>query len=88
MMCPMIMLLLPLIVNLIKWVTNKRGSWGEMEHQGHDQGHVVVQRGLSQSLSQIVVLLHQNTLMLLLQSWCSIGSGKEISMPWMLRYLI
>ena len=80
MMCLVLMLLLSLIVNLTKWVTNMRGSWGEMEHQGYDQGYVVVRRGLSQSLSQIVVLLHQNTPMLILQSWCSIGFGREISM--------
>ena len=88
MICPILMLPLPLNANLTKWVANKRGPWGEMEHQGYNQGHVVVRRGLSESLSQIVVLFDLNTPMLILQSWCSIGSGKEISMPWMLRHFI
>ena len=81
MMCPMLMLPLLLIVNLLKWVTNKRGSWGEMELQGYDQGHVVVRKGLSKLLSLIVVLLYQSTPMLTLRSWCSVGSDRETSMP-------
>ena len=87
MMCFVLVLLPPLIVTLTKRVANKCESGREMECQDYDQVHVVVGKGLSQLLSLIVELLHQNTLMLTLQSWCSIGFSREISILWMQRHL-
>ena len=86
-MCFVLVLLLPLIVTLTKWVANKCESGREMEFQDYNQGCRVVGKGLSQLFSLIVELLHQNTLMLTLQSWCSVGFGREISTLWMLRRL-